>query len=229
MEKNTGFDEDFFWENVNLGFENISKCIQHRDIKCLYTNTAESRRKYASQLASLILQDERIRQAECDKHDHPAEEDSILSFTAENERKIFEHFFTQDPFKSVVFSDVIECELYITEHQKFWLLSTLLTNVDTAGPIPEFLKEAELKKYKKMVQPLVQTYCQKFTMAYEVTSLEPESWDPSRLRFWRWDMQNPHNPSHDSIVGLGQGLNFHLKHVDNVEMEEPFTIIPPPS
>ena len=65
MIANTGFDEDFFWENINNGYDNIAKSITYRDFNCLFTNTADYRQQYIAKLAALILKDERIAEAKC--------------------------------------------------------------------------------------------------------------------------------------------------------------------
>ena len=101
-----------------------------------------------------------------------------------------------------------------------WLLSVFAITVDQVAPIPEFLPEAEIKNYRKLIDPLAQTYLQKFTMAYDVKDGGGPEWDPSRFKFYRWDIENPRNPNHVSLLGVGQRIKLLLKPVDNIELED---------
>ena len=180
MISETGFDEDFYWENINYGYENVSKSIEYKDVECLYSNSVDIRRKFMSQLATLILRDERIRLKECEAFENLEVEDRIIGMNLNRtEHEIFENFFLKDTFKSLIFSDFLDCDRHIDKETKryFWLISVYAANVDKIGGIPEFILESEKKELCKSIDPLVQTYCQKFTMAYELP-LHSSDWDP---------------------------------------------------
>lgn len=223
MLKETHFDEDFYWENLNDGFYNISKCFHYQDWDTLFQNTIESRHEYVLQMGSVIWENDRIQNFR-NMSDQPSlmqPSDSIVGYHGpRDEIKIFKHLFIEDPYSSLIFSDKIECELVsINEFEKVWLISVFAITVDEVAPIPEFLPEAEIKNYAKLINPLAQTYLQKFTMAYELGGVRATEWDPTRFKFYKWDIENPRNPSHVSLLGVGQRVKLLLKSVENIEFD----------
>ena len=71
-----------------------------------------------------------------------------------------------------------------------------------------------------MADEITQTYLQKFTMSYAVDGNVNGVWDNERFKFWRWDMANPHNPNHLTVVPLGQAPYTCAPRLDNVILDE---------
>ena len=103
MLKQTHFDEEFYWENLNDGFYNISKCFHYQDWNILLQNTVESRHQYVLQFGSVIWENDRIQSfKKSSMSDRPTELDPIDSVIgyqgSRDELKIFKHLFIEDPY-----------------------------------------------------------------------------------------------------------------------------------
>jgi hypothetical protein len=230
LEELTGFDEDFFWENINVGYTTIANSLIYKDIGCLLENTEPSRRNYAALIAAHVLADDRLKKhADKNREEELDTKDMILGFlsTKEVEWPIFKNLITSDAYTSLIFSDTLEVELFLdkrasqSDPDPYWLISVYLANVDSVGGVPEFCPESGLKSLRLSYDANVQTFLQKFTMSYRASRhFDPEPWDMERFRFWRWDMANPHNPDHTSVLPAFCGPTTVFQPLDNVEFEE---------
>merc|ERR1712130_1004494 len=82
LEELTGFDEDFFWENINVGYTTIANSLIYKDIGCLLENTEPSRRNYAALMAAHVLADDRLKKhADKNREEELDTKDMILGIS----------------------------------------------------------------------------------------------------------------------------------------------------
>jgi len=218
MKKETGFDTDFYEENINASFTGVCRAITSIDCPAIFHWSHEAQHERWAHLISEISGDitllSKIKKT-------PLQQTTFNEMekitTEASQRPVFKNIFVKSLERSVIFSDKIRATRLEVDNAAYWTLSTYAVNVDSLGGVPEYLDEQNFAEFAKAVQSIADSYLQEFTMAYKIDRKTPPGvWNDENFKMWDYKLSNPENTYNTSILKAGELCTVSIKPSKNV-------------
>ncbi|CAG5079806.1 Oidioi.mRNA.OKI2018_I69.PAR.g9378.t1.cds [Oikopleura dioica] len=216
MKKETGFDPEFFEENINASFTGVCRAITSIDCPAIFHWSHSAQHERWAHLISEISGDITLLSKIAKTPLQQTTFDEMQKITTEpSQRTVFKNIFVKSLERSCVYSEKIRSTRVEVNGDSYWTLSAYAVNVDSLGGVPEYLDEQNFSDFTTAVQSIADSYLQEFTMAYKLDG-NTGVWNDENFKLWDYKLSNPENTYNTSILKAGELCRFSLQPSKNV-------------